>query len=221
MLANNCTLTSPANNLYSNPMSRFSTFLALACCFVSAGVSADQVPATGQLLVATDEVRGPYFAQTVILLLHHDETGTFGFVVNRPIDASAIESLRLHEDLAAHRDSFYWGGPVLQSTVRALVRTDTPPEDAVQIFDSVHLVNMDDASLAIASNAAKLRFFVGYAGWSAGQLEHELAFGSWHILPATEELVFAEDTGDIWRKLLPPRQYQAAADSRDSLLIAR
>lgn len=192
-------------------MSRFSTFLALACCFASAGVSADQVPATGKLLVATDEVRGPYFAQTVVLLLRHDETGTLGLVVNRPIDASAIESLRLHEDLAAYRDSFYWGGPLLQSTVRVLFSTDTPPEDAVQIFDAVHLVNMDEASLATASNAAKLRFFVGYAGWSAGQLEHELAFDSWHILPATEELVFAEDAGDIWRKLLPLRQYQAAA----------
>ncbi len=197
-------------------MNRFSTFLALACCFISAGVNADKVPAAGTLLVATDEVRGPYFAQTVILLLHHDETGALGLVVNRPIDASAIESLRLHEDLAAYRDSFYWGGPVSQSTVQVLLRTDTPPEDAVQIFDAVHLVNMDEASLATASKAAKLRFFVGYAGWSKGQLEHELAFDSWHILPATEELVFAEDTGDIWRKLLSSRQYRAAADRTES-----
>ena len=71
-------------------MSRFSRFLALACCLVSAGVCADQVPATGKRLVATDEVGGPYFAQTVVLLLHHDETGTLGVVVNRPIEASAI-----------------------------------------------------------------------------------------------------------------------------------
>ncbi len=197
-------------------MSRFSTFLALACCFISAGANADQVPATGKLLVATDEVRGPYFAQTVVLLLHHDETGTFGLVVNRPIAASAIESLLLHEDLAAFGDSFYWGGPVSQSTVRVLLRTDTPPEDAVQIFDAVHLVNMDEASLATASNAAKLRFFVGHAGWSSGQLEHELAIDSWYILSATEELVFAEDTGDIWRKLLSSRQYRAAADRTES-----
>jgi len=208
--------TSPGNNLYSIPVNRISTFLALACCFISAGADADQVPATGMLLVATDEVRGPYFVQTVVLLLHHDETGTIGLVVNRPIDASAIESLRLHEDLAAYRDSFYWGGPVSQSTVRALLRTDTPPEDAVQIFDAVHLVNMDEASLATASKAAKLRFFVGYAGWSKGQLERELAIDSWYILPATEELVFAEDTGDIWRKLLSSRQYQAAADRTES-----
>ncbi len=197
-------------------MNRFSTFLALACCFVSVGVNADKAPAAGQLLVATHEVRGPHFAQTVILLVQHDETGTLGLVVNRPIDASAIESVRLHEDLAAYRDSFYWGGPVAQSTVRALLRTDTPPEDAVQIVDAVHLVNMDEDLLATASNAAKLRFFVGYAGWTSGQLERELAFDSWHILPATEDLVFAEDTGEIWRKLLPSRQFRAAADRTES-----
>ena len=191
-------------------MSRFSRFLALACCFVSASVCADQVPATGKLLVATDEVGGPYFAQTVVLLLHHDETGTLGVVLNRPIEASAVDSMRLREDLAAHRGSFYWGGPMSQSTVRALLRTDTLPEDAVQIFDAVHLVNVDEALLATASNAAKLRFFAGYAGWSQGQLEHELAFDSWHVLTATEKLVFAEDTGDIWRKLLPSREYRAA-----------
>ncbi len=197
-------------------MSRFSRFLALACCFISAGVCADQVPATGKLLVATNEVRGPYFAQTVVLLMHHDETGTLGLVVNRPIDASAIEPLLLHEELAAHRGTFYWGGPLSQSTVRALLRTDTPPEDAVQIFDAVHLANMDEALLATASNAAKLRFFAGFASWAPGQLEHELAFNSWLIVPATEELVFAEDTSDVWRKLLPSRQYRAAADSIES-----
>jgi putative transcriptional regulator len=170
----------------------------------------------GKLLVATDKVGGPYFAKTVVLLLHHDETGSLGLVVNRPIDASAIDSLQLHEDLAAYRDSFYWGGPMSQSAVRVLLRTDTPPEDAEQVFDAVHLVNGDDTLLATASNAAKLRFFVGYAGWAPGQLERELAYDSWHIVAATEELVFAEDIGDIWRNLLLSQQYRAAADRKQS-----
>jgi len=169
------------------------------------------VPATGKLLVATNEVRGPYFAKTVVLLLNHDETGTLGLVVNRPIDASTMKSLLVDEDLAAHRGSFYWGGPLSQSSVRALLRTDSPPEDAVQIFDAVHLVNVDEALLATAPDAAKLHFFAGYAGWAPGQLEHELAFNSWLVLPATEELVFAEDTDDIWRKLLSSQQFRADA----------
>jgi putative transcriptional regulator len=193
-------------------MRRFSRFLALACCVISAGVSADQVPATGKLLVATDEVRGLHFAETVILLLHYDESGTLGLVVNRPIDAAPIEALPQLEHLADYRGTLYWGGPVRLTTMRALLHTDTPPDDAVQIFDAVHLVHMDEALLEAASNAANLRFFMGYAGWGPGQLERELAFDSWHILPATAELVFAEDPSDIWRRLVPPREYRAAAE---------
>jgi putative AlgH/UPF0301 family transcriptional regulator len=49
------------------------------------------------------------------------------------------------------------------------------------------VVSMDEDLLATASNASKLRFFVGNAGWSPGQLENELVFDSWQILPATEE----------------------------------
>jgi len=190
-------------------MSRISTILALACCLASVGVSADEVPATGKLLVATEEVRGSYFARTVVLLLHHDETGSLGIVVNRTINAATIESLQLREDLAEFRDAFYWGGPMSQSTVRALMHTDTPPEDAEQIFDAVHMVTVDEALLATTANTAKLRFFVGYAGWAPGQLQRELAYDSWLIVPATEELVFAEDTADIWRKLLRTQQYRA------------
>ncbi len=207
---------SPGNNLYLGQMSRFLRFLTLACCLVAAAVSADQVPATGKLLVATDEVRGLHFAETVVLLLHYDETGTLGLVVNRPIDAAPIEALPELEDLATYRDTLYWGGPVRLSTLRALLRTDTPPDDAVQIFDAVHLVNINETLLEAASNAANLRFFMGYAGWAPGQLERELAFESWHIVPATEELVFSEDPSDIWRKLVPARQYRAAAEMMES-----
>jgi putative transcriptional regulator len=199
-------------------MCKFSRFLALACCFVSVGVSADEVPATGKLLVATEEVRGSYFAQTVILLLHHDETGSLGIVVNRTIDAATIESMQLRADLAEFRDAFYWGGPMSQSTLRALLRTDTPPDDAEQIFGAVHLVNVDEALLASAANTAKLRFFVGYAGWGPGQLQRELAIDSWHIVPATEELVFAAESADIWRKLLLTQQYRAQFRSPTSTL---
>jgi putative transcriptional regulator len=197
-------------------MSRFAKFLALACCVISAGVGADQVPATGKLLVATDEVRGLHFAETVILLLHYDETGTLGLVVNRPIAAAPIEALPELEHLADYRGTLYWGGPVRLTTMRALLLTDTPPDDAVQIFDAVHLVHMDETLLEAASNAANLRFFMGYAGWAPGQLERELAFDSWHILPATAELVFAEDPSDIWRRLVPPREYRAAAEIAES-----
>jgi putative transcriptional regulator len=197
-------------------MSKLSKFLALVSCFISAAVSADQMPARGMLLVATDEERGPVFAQTVILLLQHDATGTLGLVVNRPIDTAAVEDLRQQADLAAYHGTFFWGGPVLPFTLRALLRSDTPRDDAMRIFDAIYLVNIDEALLADTSNAANLRLFVGYAGWGAGQLEYELALDSWHVLPATEKTVFTEDADDIWEKLVPPRRYQAGGELSDS-----
>jgi len=186
---------------------------------MSAAVSADEMPARGKLLVATDEVRGRAFAQTVILLMQHDETGTLGLVVNRPIDAALVDELRQQADLAPYNGTFYWGGPVLPYTLRALLRTDAPPVGAVQIFDSVYLVNMDEALLNDTANAANVRLFVGYAGWGAGQLEYELAFDSWYVLPATEDAVFAEDADDIWEKLVPPRKYRAGVAKTKSGLL--
>ncbi len=194
-------------------MSRLSRFLAFACCVISANVSADQDPAAGKFLVATEEVRGAYFVETVILLLHYDETGTMGLVVNRPVEAAPKEALPKLEGIEEYSGTLYWGGPVQLSTLRALMRTDTPPENSEHIFDAIHLVSMDDTLLENASNETNLRFFIGYTGWAPGQLERELAFDSWHIVPATDELVFAEDPGEIWKRLVPPRHYRAAADT--------
>lgn len=191
-------------------MSRFLKFLALACCAVSFGVSADEDLAMGKLLVATDEVRGPYFAESVVLLLHYDEQGAQGLVINRQMDAELMEVFPESESLAGYSGTLYWGGPVKMSTMRALLRTDTPPRDAVHIFGAVHQVPFDDTLPASTSNSANLRFFVGYAGWMPGQLERELGFGSWHVLSATEEVVFAEDPSMIWHYLSPPREYRAA-----------
>lgn len=191
-------------------MRSFPAILVLACCFLSADASADPEPAKGMFLVATEEVEGPYFAKTVILLLHHDRTGSFGLVVNRPIDVSAMESLELREDLVTYSDSFYWGGPVSQSSLHALVRTATPPDKAEQIVDSVYLVEIDELLLARNADTSSLRFFAGYAGWGAGQLQYELAFNSWLVVPASEALVFADDDSDIWYQLTSKQQYRAA-----------
>jgi len=191
-------------------MSSFLRFLALACCVIATAVNADQGPARGKFLVASEALQGPHFAKSVILLLQYDDSGAVGLIVNRPMDAAPVEALPELEGLDSYRGTLYWGGPVRMFTIRALLRTDSPPENAVQVIDAVHLVPLDEPLPEGASSASNLRLFVGYAGWSPGQLEAELARGSWHILPATEELVFAKDWSRIWQRLVPPTQYRAA-----------
>jgi len=164
----------------------------------------------GKLLVAAEEVHGSGFAQTVILLLHYDEHGAQGLVINRPMDVQPVDVFAENEILAEYSGTLYWGGPVQVSTMRALVRNDTAPVNGVAIFGDVYQVPLDESLSDYAMTGAELRFFVGYAGWAPGQLERELRFDSWHVLPASEEIVFADDPGAVWRRLSPPQEIRAS-----------
>lgn len=190
-------------------MHRITLILAVAGWLISPAVGAEQEPAAGKLLVATEDLRGEFFVRTVVLLLRYDDTGAVGLVVNRPTRASPAELLPEDEAPADYRGTLYWGGPVEMATVRALQLTDEPPDGAVPIVDTVHQVPVDVALSVSGGDSATLRFFVGYAGWAPGQLDRELALGSWHVVPATEELVFTDDPEMIWERLTPVREYRA------------
>jgi putative transcriptional regulator len=191
-------------------MTRIVTWLLLAAWLLPAAAGADQPLAKGQLLVATEQVVGELFAQTVILLLHYDATGAMGLVVNRPTEVEPAELLADVEAIAAYGGTIYWGGPVQMNSLRALLRTDTPPEGALEIVASVHQLPVDDTLQDTLTDLASLRFFIGYAGWSAGQLDREMGRGDWQVVPASEELVFAEDPGLLWQRLMVRREYRAA-----------
>ena len=197
-------------------MSRFPLLLAMACCAISSSVIAAEDPGTGTLLVATEAVHGPVFAETVILLLNYDAAGAAGLVVNRPTEALPAQALPEFAGIDRYEGPLYWGGPVELFTLRALLLTDAPPANAISVFDAVYLVPLEDTVLDRAESKTNLRFFAGYAGWAAGQLDRELATGSWQILAATEAIVFTDDPGGIWRRLLPPTLLRASTDKAES-----
>ena len=197
-------------------MSRFPLLLAMACCAISSSVIAAEDPGTGTLLVATEALHGPAFEKTVILLLNYDAAGTAGLVVNRPTEALPARALPEFAGIDRYEGPLYWGGPVELFTLRALLLTDAPPANAISVFDAVYLVPLEDTVLDRAESKANLRFFAGYAGWAPGQLDRELAIGSWHIVAATEAIVFTDDPGGIWRRLLPPTLLRASTDKAES-----
>jgi putative transcriptional regulator len=144
------------------------------------------------------------------LLLYYDETGAFGLVVNRPTDVQLAEVLGDDEAIAAYRGTLFWGGPVHMDSLRALLVTDSPPAEAEKIVESVYLVSYEDALEAGAADASRMRLFIGYAGWAPGQLDSELAHGSWRVLPGSSELVFTEEPQTLWNRLAPGHEQRAA-----------
>jgi putative transcriptional regulator len=195
-------------------MIRIVTWLMFAVWLLPAAAGADQRPAKGKLLVATELVRGDHFAETIVLLLHYDDTGAMGIVVNRPTEIETGELLADLDAISGYSGTLFWGGPVQMNSLRALLRTDTPPEGGEAIVDSVHYVPIDDWLKDAPMDLASLRFFIGYAGWAAGQLDREMALGSWHVVPASDEHIFAEDPRVLWKRLTPPREHRAAVGSQ-------
>ena len=186
-------------------------FFALACCLLPIVASAEELPARGKFLVASHDLQGPIFGESVILLLHYDDTGALGLVINRPSRIAPAEALPEFENLDTYRGTFFLGGPVERRTVRMLLRADAPPVDSMPVMDNVYLVPVDESLVTKADmDASKLRLYLGYAGWGPGQLDSEMQRGSWHVLPATGDTVFAEDPATVWQRLVPARRYQAA-----------
>lgn len=191
-------------------MIRILTWLVVVAWLLPAAASADPRPAQGKLLVATEVVHGEMFAKTVVLLLYYDETGAFGLVVNRPTDVRLEELLAEEDVIAGYTGTLFWGGPVQMDSLRALLRTDEPPGSAEKIIESVYLVAFDDALELDSADLATLRLYIGYAGWAPGQLDDELAHGSWRVLPGTDEHVFDAEPASLWKRLTPPPEQRAA-----------
>ena len=148
----------------------------------------------------------PNFRRAVVLLLHHDEEGTFGLVVNRLTDV-AVESLCSSLEIrwrGGKDESVHWGGPVQPDHGWVLLGDDDFDHDDVQeVVDGLRFTSSPDALRAIADQPPeRLRVFLGYAGWGPGQLANELAQGAWIVAPLASRFVFDEGDASLWEAVL-------------------
>jgi putative transcriptional regulator len=159
--------------------------------------------AAGKLLVAARRLPDPNFANTVILLADVTKDGAVGLVLNR---RSRVTLARVFPQLvpsmatAAHA---YLGGPVEITRTMVLIRAAQAPAGARRVIDGVHLATAREAveaAVAAAAPATGLRVYLGYAGWSAGQLEAETQQGVWHVLEAEAAIVFDADPSSMWQR---------------------
>lgn len=157
-------------------------------------------PRGGRLVVATPSLVDPNFRHTVVLLLEHGDDGAVGVVVNRPSEVAVGDALPGWERFAADPPVVFVGGPVQQDALIGLARRDTgPPPQAWQaLSDELGVVNLDQDPLLV-DGLGKVRVFAGYAGWGPGQLENEIAAGSWFVLDADPHDPFAADTDQLWQ----------------------
>ena len=171
----------------------------------------DLAPAAGRLLVATPVIAEPTFGRTVVLLLQAGgEDGALGVVLNRPSGTDVAEVLPGWEQLVAAPQVVFEGGPVQQTAAVCLARLRTGVEDGEGLAPLAMTgpgprfatVDLDAEPSVVAAQVARLRVFAGYAGWSAGQLEGEVAEGAWWVLDALPDDAFPDRPETLWREVL-------------------
>jgi putative transcriptional regulator len=160
---------------------------------------------TGQLLVATPSLKDPNFERTVVLLVAHESGGALGVVLNRPTEVSVSEVLGTWGMLARDPGVLFEGGPVQPESAICLARM-RPGARRVKGFHQVSgLVGTVDLSTdpeSLGESIVGIRVFAGYSGWSPGQLENEIAAGSWFVLDALPGDAFMERPDDLWPMVL-------------------
>lgn len=169
---------------------------------------------TPLLLMAMPQVLDPFFHRSVVLLLHHESEGSFGFIINRPTGIKVGEILKGMDVGWQGRDEevAFFGGPVQPQIGTVLFApvlsgnggghdggTAEEEDTATEVIPGVALTqHIGDLSRLAEAPPEDFRLILGYAGWGEGQLMEEILRNDWLTAPASSHLIFFPDPERIW-----------------------
>lgn len=160
-------------------------------------------PEKGHILVSDPYLPDPSFRRSVVLLCEHNENGTFGLILNKPLGLAVNDTLIGFPDFAAE---VFMGGPVEPDKLFFIHTLGNTLNASVHISGNIywsgdfeHLKHLAEKGIAHAGN---VRFFIGYAGWEKGQLDKELKEDSWIVAQADEHDLMQDNQHQLWQRIL-------------------
>lgn len=160
---------------------------------------------TGHFLIAMPSLNDGFFNQAVTYICEHDESGSFGVIINQETTVTlkqVIEEMHIATtDNYDAEQTIFIGGPVDQGRGFILHRPVGNWSSSLKVNDNIALTTSKDILQAIANNEGPDDCIValGYAGWSAGQLEQEMASNTWLSCPADEQIIFNTPIEERWK----------------------
>lgn len=161
-------------------------------------------PEKGSFLLSEPFLPDPNFERSVVLLCENNEDGSFGFVLNKPSILTLSEVL---DEQTAIDIPLYVGGPVQQDTLHFIHRRPDLIDEAVPLGKGIYWGGNFEQVISLLRSGIFLdedfKFFIGYSGWSEGQLKKELEETSWIVSDETDpDIVFNHDSDQIWGDIL-------------------
>lgn len=166
----------------------------------------DQSLSAGKFLIASEKIRDPHFAKTIILLVKYDFLGAVGLIINQPTETRLLQVLPTVKGIQKVPDNLYFGGPVAFNRTTMIIQSPSKPEESEKIFDDIYLSNSLTLLEQIIENRKpdqRFRLYSGHAGWGPGQLDSEIARKDWIILKGNPDIIFDKAPDKIWQRLIP------------------
>ena len=140
-------------------------------------------PKKGKLLIAEPALTGDVsFNRSVVLLAEHNEEGSVGFILNKPLKFNIND---LVTEISIPLQVFN-GGPVEQDNLYFIHKVPHLIENSIEISDGIYCGGDFDRTVSLINNKEitehDIRFFLGYSGWSSLQLDQELSSKSWIVV---------------------------------------
>jgi putative transcriptional regulator len=159
-------------------------------------------PEKGRLLISAPFL-SDVFKRSVIYLTEHNETGSVGFIINKPLNVKISSVI---EDFPDFDADVYYGGPVQQEMLNFFHKAGDLIDGGVELKDGIFWGG-DFETLKVLAETGDLkpedfRFFLGYSGWSPNQLDDELKVNSWFVKDSVPGYVFNESPDSLWQNIL-------------------
>ena len=176
---------------------------------------------TGTILLAEPFMVDPNFKRSVVLLCDHTkEEGTVGFVLNKNLGLQINELIL---EFPAFDAEVFYGGPVQTDSIHYIHNVGDILDNSTKVVDGVWWGgDFEKLKFLIASDLVQpqnIRFFVGYSGWSPGQLDKEMSSGSWVISEMFANYLFKSKADSLWQQVMKNKgdRYEVIADMSDGV----
>ncbi|HKK43226.1 MAG TPA: YqgE/AlgH family protein [Bacteroidales bacterium] len=179
----------------------------------------DKIPEKGKILISEPFLPDAFFNRSIIYLTDHSPQGSVGFILNKKLDLKISTAVEGFEGL----DEFLnMGGPVAPDTLHYIHSVGNEIPNSVEVSSNIFWGGDIETIRSLIGkgqiDSTQIRFFLGYSGWSAGQLERELQENSWVIARVNPEVVMNNRGEDAWKKVLRSfkNKYRMWAEFPDS-----
>lgn len=165
--------------------------------------SKDHEVKQGRVLISEPFLPDTYFKRSIVFITEHNEEGTVGFILNKPVHIDLPELLK---DFPVIDAPVSLGGPVGSNTVHYIHTLGDQVPKSVKVLQQIHWGGDFETIKDLIKNGkigkGQIRFFVGYSGWMPKQLDNEIAENSWLVTNMDPRTIMTHTSKDAWRKIL-------------------